>query len=163
MKFAGNRLAFSALTALVAVTAGLAPVYGQNSKPGNDPSEATIPASIAGGKSFKQPYGSHLEPILVKIAATPDQRKNITAVFLSYKPKLQPLRDQYNVKRDEFLKSLCDGKDAAVVMSQQVELGRLYSDITSQYTFMRLDIRRYLSPNQIVLFEQYRKQQGWNR
>lgn len=163
MKFAGYRLrlALSALSALLAAAAGTASLAQDTRPDGTKP--ASLPGVVAGGKSFKKPYGAHLEPILKVIEATPDQRKKITDVMAGYRPKIQPLREQYNHKRDEFLKSLCDGKEAEVIMSQQVELGHLYSDIISQYTCMRLEIRRFLTPKQILLFEQYRKQQGWSR
>lgn len=179
MKFAVNRLAFFALSALIAAQVSIftpSVTQGQQADDGSrsidkpaptitanesKPVSPVLPASVAGGKSFKQPYGSHLEPILKTIAATADQRKKITAVVQNYKPKIQPLREQYNQKRDEFLKSVCDGKEAELIMTQQVELGRLHSDIVSQYTFMRLEIRRFLTPDQIVLLEKYRKQQGW--
>jgi hypothetical protein len=164
MKFAGMRLAFFTLSVLsTAVLALPEPGRAQDQPKPDAGKPALIPGIAAGGKSFKQPYGMHLEPILKTIKANDDQRKKITAIVNNYKPKIQPLREQYNLKREEFLKSICDGKEAEVVMSQQVELGRLYSDITSQYTFMRLEIRKFLSPDQILLMEKYRKQQGWSR
>jgi Spy/CpxP family protein refolding chaperone len=190
MKFAVNRLAIFALSASIATAlAGNFSASTAQDQPADDggskaisqlddrsinkPATTTttavgkpvasvnLPAGVAGGNAFKQPYGFHLEPILKTISATADQRKKISSVVQTYRPRIQPLREQYNQKRDEFLKSVVDGKEAEVIMTQQVELGRLHSDIISQYTFMRLEIRRFLSPNQTMLLEKYRKQQGW--
>lgn len=163
MKVAGLRLALSLSLFSAAVFSAPTTCQGQDQPKPEQTKPASLPGVVAGGKSFKKPYGAHLEPILKTIKANEDQRKKITAIVNAYKPRIQPLREQYNQKREEFLKSVCDGKEAEVVMSQQVELGRLYSDITSQYMFMRLEIRRFLSPDQILLMEKYRKQQGWSQ
>ena len=109
-----------------------------------------------------KPYGSHLEPILSKIKASPDQRTKITQIVQSYKSRIQPLRDEYKLKRDEFIKYMVGGSTAELIMSKQLELGHLSSDMSSKYTLMRLEIRRLLSPEQVLLFEQYAREHGWN-
>lgn len=111
---------------------------------------------------INKPYGSHLNPILTKIKATTDQRTKITQIVQSYRSRIQPLRDEYKIKRDEFIKYMVGGGAAEMIMSKQLELGHLSSDMSSKYTLMRLEIRRLLSPDQVVLFEQYAREHGWN-
>jgi len=132
-----------------------------------DPQPAPQPAPGDQDKSsrvaqFKAAYGSHLEPILAKIGASPEQRKQITAIVLEYKPKIEPLRVEYKQKSQEFLNFIVTGMPAEKVMARQGELNKLYSVIVSQYSLMRLEIRRYLTSDQCRLFEQYRAQQGWS-
>ena len=121
--------------------------------------DAGVVATNAG--QFGQRYGSHLEPILVKISATPEQRKTITGILTTYKPKVEPLRQEYRVKSQEFLDYIVQGKPADVVMSRQGELNHIYSAIITQYSMMRIEIRKQLTDQQCVQFEEYRRKQGW--
>jgi Spy/CpxP family protein refolding chaperone len=109
-----------------------------------------------------KPYGYHLEPILQKINASADQRTKIVSVVQSYKSKIQPLRDEYKGKRQEFIAVMTGGGAAETIMAKQMELSHLASEITSKYTLMRLEIRRMLTPQQILQFEDYARQHGWN-
>ncbi|MBI4533884.1 MAG: hypothetical protein HY711_08035 [Candidatus Melainabacteria bacterium] len=113
-------------------------------------------------EKLKAPYGSHLEPILQKIGATPEQRKRIAEIVMSHKPRIEPLRQEYKQKSQEFLTCLVSRKPAEDIMASQGELSQLYSVIVSQYNLMRLEIRRLLTPEQRVVFEEYRRQQGWS-
>src|SRR5438067_289728 len=72
--------------------------------------------------SMSGPYGQHLEPILEKIHANPDQRQKISAVVASYKGKIQPLREEYREKSQQFVKFLITGQPAETVMARQGEL-----------------------------------------
>lgn len=107
------------------------------------------------------PYGSHLNPILEKICATPDQRKRLAGIVESYKPKIEPLRAEYKQKSKEFINDIISGQPAEVIMARQGELNNLHGVISTQYSLMRLEIRRMLSPQQCKLFEEYRLSQGW--
>ncbi len=107
------------------------------------------------------PYGAHLQPILTVIKATPDQKVKIAAIVESYKPKIEPLRQEYRIKSAEFLDMLMKGSPAEVIMARQGELNKVYSLIIVHYASMQLEIRKQLTPEQTVLFEQYRRQEGW--
>jgi Spy/CpxP family protein refolding chaperone len=109
-----------------------------------------------------KPYGYHIEPILKKIKANDDQRLKIKNVVQSYRSKIQPLRDEYKIKRQEFITVMTGGGASETIMAKQMELSRLASEITSKYTLMRLEIRRVLSPPQILLLEEYAREHGWN-
>lgn len=111
---------------------------------------------------FSRPYGYHLQPILEKIKASPEQREKIIVVVQSYRAKIQPLRDEYKLKRQEFVAVMTSGAPAETIMAKQVELSHLASEITNRYTLMRLDMRRVMNPQQILLFEDYARQHGWN-
>ena len=113
--------------------------------------------------SMSGQYGQHLEPILIKIKASADQRVKITAVVTSYRPKIEPLRQEYREKSQQFVNFLVTGQPAETVMARQGELNKIYSTIVTQYGMMQLEIRKYLSPDQTRLFEQYRCQQGWSK
>jgi hypothetical protein len=130
-----------------------------------DPTQA-VPGKSAGAKSggldLSKPYGYHLEPILEKIQANTDQRQRITHIVVSYRTTIEPLRDQYKEKQQEFIGSMLSGGAAETVMARQVELGHLSSEITSKYCLMRLEIRRLLTPQQILQFESYGREHGWN-
>lgn len=109
----------------------------------------------------RQPYGYHLKRILIKINATPPQQEKIGAIVESHRPKLEPLREEYRQKSEEFLTLICTGKPAEVVMTRQNQLNQLHNEIISEYCVMRLEIRRLLQPNQWELFQDYSRQQGW--
>src|SRR5581483_11602207 len=67
---------------------------------------------LTGGSSkidVTKPYGYHLQPILDKIKASPDQRQKITSIVQSYKSTIQPLRDQYKVRQQEFISLMVSG------------------------------------------------------
>ncbi|HEY9793399.1 MAG TPA: hypothetical protein V6D22_23565 [Candidatus Obscuribacterales bacterium] len=116
----------------------------------------------SGGLDLSKPYGYHLEPILEKIQANTEQRQKISHIVISYRSTIEPLRDQYREKQQEFIGSMLSGGAAEMVMAKQVELGHLSSEITSKYCLMRLEIRRLLSPQQILQFESYGREHGWN-
>lgn len=162
-------LAYSAIACALVGT--VAPSWAEPATTSTDPS--LVPASASDKKKpglgkaatldVSKPYGFHLQPILDKIKADDQQRKRISEIVASYKTKIQPLRDDYKVKRQEFLSSMFSGGAAETIMSRQMELSHLSSDITSKYCMMRLEIRRALSPQQILLYESYSREQGWNR
>jgi len=115
----------------------------------------------AGTKSFSKPYGSHLGPILQNIGASSDQRKAIGRIVENYEPKIEPLRQEYKQKSAEFIDYIVTGKSAGVIMARQGELNNLYGVIVTEYSLMRMEIRRLLTPQQCRLFEEYRARQGW--
>jgi hypothetical protein len=123
--------------------------------------ESRTTITVTGSKSFSTPYGSHLEPILQKIGASQDQRKRISAIVQSYRPKIEPLRVEYRAKSKEFIEYIIEGKPAELIMARQGELNNIYGVITTDYSLMRLEIRRSLTPQQCKEFEEYRAQQGW--
>src|SRR5256885_864809 len=61
-------------------------------------------------KTMSRPYGSHLEPILQKINATTDQRQKITTIVQNFRPKIEPLRQEYRVKSQQFLQLIVTGQ-----------------------------------------------------
>jgi Spy/CpxP family protein refolding chaperone len=130
--------------------------------PGTVPGRAAPAVPGKPGLDVSKPYGYHLQPILDKINASSDQRVKITKVVASYRSSLQPLRDHYKEKQQDFISSMISGDAAEAVMSKQVELGHMASEITSKYCLMRLEIRRVLTPQQILLFESYGREHGWN-
>jgi hypothetical protein len=111
---------------------------------------------------FSKPYGYHLQPILAKINANSTQRVKISQIVGSYRSSIQPLRDEYKEKQQDFIGSMMAGNTAESIMSKQVELGHLSSEITAKYCLMKLEIRRQLDPDQIRLFEDYGREHGWN-
>jgi hypothetical protein len=131
--------------------------------PSDKPTGSVFPVSNRGGLDVNKPYGSHLKPILDSIKASTDQRTKISQIVESYRNRIQPLREEYKQKQQEFLTSMTSGGAAETIMTKQVELSHLSSEITSRYTLMRLEIRRQLSPQQILQFEAYARQQGWNK
>ena len=120
-----------------------------------------VPATPPRMHDMNSPYGSHLQPILMVIKATPEQRVKISGIVESYKPKIEPLRQEYRVKSGEFLDLLMKGGPAEVIMARQGDLNKVYSLIIVHYASMQLEIRKQLTPQQTVLFEQYRRQEGW--
>jgi len=123
-----------------------------------DPSQVSAAAD-----KLKQPHGSHLEPILRKIHANADQRCKITVIVTNYRPKIEPLRQEYRQKSQEFIDYIITGQPAEKVISRQSELNHLYGAIVTQYSMMRLEIRKVLTPEQSRLYEEYRRQQGWTK
>lgn len=121
-------------------------------------------AALPTGKNIDvtSPYGSHLKPILDTIKATDEQRTKISRVVDGYRSRIQPLRDEYKQKRSEFLTAMTSGGAAETIMTKQVELSHLSSEISSRYCLMRLEIRRLLTPQQILQFEAYARENGWN-
>jgi hypothetical protein len=131
---------------------------------GSTPSGGKSLPILGSSKSMdvSTPYGSHMKPIMDRIKASPDQRTKISSIVESYRSRIQPLRDEYKQKRQEFLTSMTSGGTAETIMTKQVELSHLSSEITSRYCLMRLEIRRQLSPQQILQFEAYARENGWN-
>jgi flagellar biosynthesis chaperone FliJ len=115
------------------------------------------------GLDVSKPYGSHLKPILDRIKASDEQRTKISQIVESYRSRIQPLRDEYKQRRESFLASMTSGATAETIMTRQVELSHLSSEITSRYTLMRLEVRRQLTPQQILQFEAYARENGWNK
>jgi Spy/CpxP family protein refolding chaperone len=115
----------------------------------------TNPPSL-GGK-----YGSHLEPILQTISATPQQRKQITEIMQDFRPHIEPLQIKYREKQRQFLATMTSARPAEEVMVKQTELNELYSQISTEYCVMHLKIRKLLSEDQCVKYENYRRNQGW--
>lgn len=125
---------------------------------------AVKPADVLStAEKFREPHGSHLEPILRKINASPEQRVRITTIVTSFKPKIEPLRQEYRLKSQEFINCLVTGEPAEAVMARMGELNQLYGSIVTQYSLMRLEIRKVLTPDQRKAYEEYRHQQGWDR
>jgi hypothetical protein len=110
---------------------------------------------------FSKPYGSHLKPLLQRIQASPEQERRISMIVESYRSKIEPLRQSYKDKNQDFLKSVLSGMSPEIVMSKQIELGHLYCDISSQYCLLGLEVRRILNPEQIIKYEQYKREQDW--
>lgn len=129
-----------------------------NASPGDN---SSIPANANSANKPYGQYGSHLEPILKTINASPDQRDKITAVVNEFKPKIEPSIVKYREKRDQFLQSMITGKASEDIMSKQDEMNQLSSQITSQYMVMNLKVRKLLKPDQVEPYENYRKKQGW--
>lgn len=129
------------------------------------PSNKTSSVPVLGGSKgmdVSRPYGSHLKPILDRIKATPDQRVKIGSIVESYRSRIQPLREEYKQKQTEFLTSMTSGGTAETIMTKQVELSHLSSEINSRYYLMRLEVRRQLTPAQILQFEAYAREHNWN-
>lgn len=124
------------------------------------------PGTGADGKptaAFSKPYGYYLNPMLDHIQANPDQRTKISLVLQNYRGRLEPLRNEYNTKRQEFLTNVVKGVSSDVIMAQQIKIGHLYEEITSHYCQMSLEVRRLLNPDQIVRYEEFKRQRGWTR
>lgn len=129
-----------------------------NASPADNASASS--SASAANKPYGQ-YGSHLEPILKTINASPEQRDKISAVVNEFKPKIEPSIAKYHEKRDQFLQSMITGKASEDIMSKQDEMNQLSSQITSQYMVMNLKVRKLLKPDQVEPYENYRKKQGW--
>lgn len=139
-----------------------AAAHAQTQKSSDAPVPKGDESVSARASRLSSPHGSHLEPILARIGANPEQRKSITTIVMSYKPRLDPLKQEYRQKSNEFLDYIVTGKPADVVMARQGELNNLYSVIIMEYSRMRLEIRKQLTPDQCKKFEEYRRQQGWS-
>lgn len=110
---------------------------------------------------FNKPYGYHLGPILETIKATPEQKKAITAIMEEFRPKIEPMRAKFREARDIFLNGMMTGKSGEQIMSAQQEMERTRTAIGDEYMLMRLKVRKLLTPEQVPLYEEYRKKQGW--
>jgi Spy/CpxP family protein refolding chaperone len=154
-----GRLAISLVLAAMLAPAA----FSQNaSNPtGSKPAEKAVIKPGIDTSMGRHPYGYHLKRILIKINARPPQQEKIGAIVESHRPKLEPLREEYRQKSEEFLTLICTGKPAEVVMSRQNELNQLHNEIINEYCLMRLEIRRLLDANQWELFQDYSRQQGW--
>ena len=121
-------------------------------------------SAVLGGRpsnAFTRPYGFYLNPILEHVHANPDQKTRITAILQSYKGRLEPLRSEYKQKNQDLLNKLAHGDKPETIMDEQTHLGRLYTDITLYYCQMSLEVRKVLNPEQIVLYEEFKRKQGW--
>ena len=174
-----NEMSHSALLLFAFVVTSFSVVFAQDqlpeSKAGSSNKTAgtlsslqslSIPAlsqSPSKTADFSKPYGYHLQPILVRIHATDDQKLKITAVMESYRGRIDPLRSQYTKLNQLFLQDIVKGQTADQIMSEQSKLGHLYTEITSQYCIMSVEMRKLLSADQIVQYEQYKHEQGWSK
>lgn len=122
--------------------------------------ETTVQSSSS---SSHKGYGSHLQPILAAINATPEQRQKITEIVAQFKPAIQPLREKYHQKRDEFLKAIGTGARPEDIMAKQCEVNELFDRIINEYCLMNLRVRRLLTPQQCDRFHAYKRAQGWTR
>jgi peptidoglycan hydrolase CwlO-like protein len=125
------------------------------------PAVTATPTNAASLANVK--FGSHLEPILKAIQATPDQSKQITEVFEDFRPKIQPLKAKYKEAQSQFLNAMVTGQSSEEIMLKQQDLNALYSRIVDQYCALHLRVRKVLTPNQIDAYEQYRAKQGWDK
>ncbi len=135
-------------------------IFSQSVKASPADNASTPATATSANKPYGQ-YGSHLEPILKTINASPDQRDKISAVVNEFKPKIEPSIVKYREKRDQFLQSMITGKASEDIMSKQDEMNQLSSQINNQYMVMNLKVRKLLKPDQIEPYENYRKKQGW--
>ncbi|HEY9734315.1 MAG TPA: hypothetical protein V6C89_20555 [Drouetiella sp.] len=122
---------------------------------------SSVPSSVNSVNKPYGQYGSHLEPILKTINATPDQRTKISALVNEFKPKIEPSIVKYRETRDQFLQCMITGKASEDIMSKQDEMNQLSSQINSQYMMMNLKVRKLLKPDQVEPYENYRRKQGW--
>ena len=130
-----------------------APSFARNLKPATSKSSAD--------STEKDTYGSHLVPILNTVNATSEQRQRITEIFVSHKPKIEPLKQEYRQKSQEFIDCIVSGKPSELVMYEQSELNRLHGQIASQYSLIQLEIRKVLTPQQWKMFQEYKQKEGW--
>lgn len=150
-----NRLLLVFLTSLAVSPGGL---LAANAAPSDN---SSVPSSSSAVNKPYGQYGSHLEPILKTINATPDQRIKISALVNEFKPKIEPSLIKYRETRDQFLQCMITGKASEDIMSKQDEMNQLSSQINSQYMMMNLKVRRLLKPDQVEPYENYRRKQGW--
>lgn len=160
---AWTRTALSISTAMIASIGCVAAPDDKENTAKPAPTKNFTGTAKSPAEPFSRPYGSHLTAILDTVNATPEQKTSITAVVEAFRPKIDPLRQTYNQKRQEFLTSITTGLSSDQIMVKQTDLSQLYSDISCQYCRMSLEIRRQLRPEQIVQYESYRMKQGWGR
>lgn len=129
----------------------------------NETSNKTEKTSAETKPAFDKPYGYYLNPLLDYIQANSDQRTKITVILQSYRGKIEPLRNDYNSKRQEFLDNVVKGVSSDTIMSQEIKMGHLYQEINSHYCQMSLEVRRVLNPDQIVRYEEFKRQRGWSK
>lgn len=108
-------------------------------------------------------YGTHLQPILNAINATPEQRKQIADVMEEFRPKIEPLKIKYKETQSQFLSAIMSGRPAEDIMLRQEDMNALYARIINEYCAMHLKVRRLLNADQNERYEKYRSQQGWLR
>lgn len=127
-----------------------------------DNSKAPDLSKTASAQKFSKPYGYYLNPLLDYIRSNDDQRVKITAIVQSYRGRLEPLRNQYRQKNQVFLNNVAKGQSSEQIMDEQTQLGRLYSEINLYYCQMGLEVRKVLNPDQIIRYEEFKRQQGWS-
>lgn len=125
------------------------------------PASASLGQTPTAGGAFNRPYGFYLNPILEHIHASSDQREKITVILATYKPKIEPLRVEYRSKNAELLNKIAHGDRPETIMDIQTHLGHLYSEIIVDYCRMSLEVRKVLNPDQVVLYEEFKRKQGW--
>jgi hypothetical protein len=128
----------------------------------SQPSSTASSGSVS-ATSGSESYGSHVEPILKTIAATAEQRKQITSIVEDFRPRIEPLQLKWKEKQTQFLIVMTSGHPAEEIMVKQTELNELYSQITNEYFVMHLKIRKLLTPSQCEKYETYRRKQGWHK
>jgi hypothetical protein len=135
----------------------------RQSKSGTETARSSLAPALSTKRqqSFSKPYGYYLNPILEHIQANPDQRVKITAIVQSFRGRIQPMTEEYRQKNKEFLDNVAHGRAPELIMEQQIQVGRLYSDITLAYCQMSLEVRKVLSADQIVRYEEFKRAQGW--
>lgn len=134
-----------------------------HSSPGTPPDAGSTGEKLppTGSDTSHAPYGSHLQPILETVHATPEQRKKITEIVLQFRPTIEPVMIKYREKRNQFLHSIVTGSPAEDIMSKQAEVNELFDKICNDYCLMNLKVRRQLTAHQCDLLQQYRRKQGW--
>lgn len=132
-------------------------------KSGNKCKESPAKQEPESGKKdqFSKPYGFYLSPMLIHIKANDEQKSKIKVIVESYRGRIEPLRNEYRQKNQELLAKLSKSETSANILNDQMQLGRLYTDINLYYCQMSLEVRKVLSAEQIVLYEEFKKQQGW--
>lgn len=141
----------------------LVPVTAQQAnKTGSPELQSTDKAIANKAGKFSHPYGYYLQPILEHIHANPDQRVKITAIVQSYRGRIEPLQTEYRQRNQQLLDKLSHGESSTSIMDDQMRVGRLYTDLNLYYCQMSLEVRKLLGPEQIVLYEEFKRQQGWN-
>lgn len=166
-------MSLAAILLIIGFDAGSNPILAQNSadkaaeqtkSSESENQQKLTTVSVVLGRNptaFSKPYGFYLNPILEHIHANPDQRTKITAILQSYRGRLEPLRNEYKQKNQELLNKLSHGDKPEEIMNEQTHLGRLYTEITTNYCQMSLEVRKQLDPGQIVLYEEFKRKQGW--
>lgn len=152
-----------ALSQNTAVTESADSAEKDSSAKANTGKDATLVVISAARHShaFAKPYGYYLSPILEHIQANREQREKITTIVQSFRGRIQPLSEEYRQKNQEFLANVLQGEHPETIMDEQTHLGRLYSDITLNYCQMSLEVRKVLNPEQIVRYEEFKRQMGW--
>lgn len=160
-----KRLVLSSAVVSFLLASGLVSAFAldKEDKDKTAPAAATTVTPANAAAMANEKFGTHLEPILKAIQATPDQRKQITEVFEDFRPKIQPLKAKFKDAQSQFLNAMVTGQSSEEIMLRQQDMNALYSRIVDQYCALHLRVRKLLTPNQIDAYEAYRAKQGWNK